>query len=59
MNKIKLTDARLSDSVVITLRKAGFAAYAETDGADNFVVTDATLSQAVVAYGNSIWVTLR
>ena len=58
MNAIRLHKTANVAGVVITLRQAGFTAYAETDRACNceFLVTDASRAQAVLAFGHSNWI---
>ena len=58
LNKIYLTKHSNIAGIVITLRQEGFAATTETEDQSNVIFTNATLSQAVLCFGNSSWVDL-
>lgn len=52
------TDAQCCQ-VILTLRKDNLPATLEQVGSDRYLVTDATLSQAHMSWGNSNWLDLK
>ena len=58
LNRIPVLPTQ-SSSVVMTLRKAGFKASVQSDGARDYIETDATDRQAIFTIGSAYWIDMR